>query len=87
MPHKFRRQEPIGPFITDFCCYESRLIVEVDGVQHLDAQDYDDRHDAFLESEGFSVLRVEAYDVMANLDWVLSHIQAALPPPKGEVSP
>ena len=34
---KFRRQEPIGPYIVDFVCYEHRLIVEVDGSQHLRA--------------------------------------------------
>ncbi len=31
---KFRRQEPIEHFIADFCCYEKRLIIELDGVGH-----------------------------------------------------
>ena len=34
---KFRRQFIIGSFIADFCCYEQRLIVELDGGQHAEA--------------------------------------------------
>jgi very-short-patch-repair endonuclease len=32
---RWRRQEPIGPFIADFVCYAAQLVVEVDGSQHL----------------------------------------------------
>ncbi len=39
---KFRRQVPIGPFIADFLSYEYRLVVEVDGSQHLESK-YDQR--------------------------------------------
>ena len=35
---KFVRQEPIGPYVTDFACRERRLIVEVDGGQHADSK-------------------------------------------------
>src|SRR6185295_2907037 len=31
---KFKRQQPIGPFIADFVCHERRLIIEADGGQH-----------------------------------------------------
>ena len=40
--HKFRRQQPIGPFIADFCCLSARLIIEVDGGQHT-AQTMEDQ--------------------------------------------
>jgi very-short-patch-repair endonuclease len=53
---KFRRQQPIGPFIVDFVCQERRLIVEVDGGQHADSIT-DDRRTAFLESKGYRLLR------------------------------
>jgi very-short-patch-repair endonuclease len=35
---RFRRLEPIGPFIADFACLPARLIVEVDGDTHTDKQ-------------------------------------------------
>jgi very-short-patch-repair endonuclease len=40
---KWRRQAPIGPFIVDFYCPAARLVVELDGSQHLDQTDYDER--------------------------------------------
>ena len=43
---KFRRQEPVGTYVPDFVCYESRLIVELDGGQHADDRAYDERRDA-----------------------------------------
>lgn len=36
--YKFRRQQPLGRYIADFVCFEQRLVIEVDGGQHLDAQ-------------------------------------------------
>ena len=35
---KFRRQFPIGPFVVDFCCYELRLVIELDGEVHAEPQ-------------------------------------------------
>jgi very-short-patch-repair endonuclease len=29
--HKFRRQQPLGPFIVDFVCLDARMVVEIDG--------------------------------------------------------
>ena len=50
----FRRQHAIGPYITDFCAPRRKLIIEVDGGQHLDQEEYDDDRTAFLESQGYS---------------------------------
>src|ERR1700761_4487090 len=47
---KFRRQQRIDPYIVDFVCFESRLIVEADGSQHIDNA-RDDRRDAFLKAQ------------------------------------
>jgi very-short-patch-repair endonuclease len=33
--YKFRRQEPIGGYIVDFVCQEKKIVIEVDGGQHL----------------------------------------------------
>ncbi|MGH7164602.1 MAG: endonuclease domain-containing protein, partial [Nitrospiraceae bacterium] len=54
---KIRRQQPIGPYIADFVCFERTLIVEVDGGQHADSQCDDSNRTAWLEAQGFHVLR------------------------------
>jgi very-short-patch-repair endonuclease len=38
---KFKRQFPIGPYITDFACVEHSLIIELDGGQHATQTAYD----------------------------------------------
>ena len=75
---KFRRQEPIARYIADFCCYEARLVVEVDGVQHGQSTDYDQARDAELAALGFETLRIPAWEVMANIDGVLQSVNAAV---------
>ncbi len=55
--YKFRRQVPIGPYIADFVCHSARLIVELDGSQHLDSR-ADTARDAWLGARGFTLLRV-----------------------------
>jgi len=77
---KFRKQQPIGPFIADFVCQEKRLIVEVDGSHHAESQT-DAARDAFLKGKGYRVLRVWNNDVTGNLSGVLTAILAALSDP------
>ena len=74
---KFRRQEPLGPYICDFVCYSHRLVVEVDGSQHLDDPN-DVERDRYLRRIGFRVVRVSSSDVMAHLDDVLEHVASAI---------
>ena len=64
---RFRRQYPLGEFFADFCCLEHQLIIEVDGGQHAQAQEYDHRRSKYLESLGFRVLRFWNTDVLTNL--------------------
>ena len=71
---KFRRQEPLGPYIVDFVCYEYRVIVEVDGVQHADSES-DVRRDAYLTGLGFRILRVWNSDVLYHLGSVIGRIE------------
>src|SRR5262245_8405518 len=54
---KFRRQHPIGPFIADFCCVERGLVVELDGGQHAEQIEADQRRTGFIERQGYRVLR------------------------------
>lgn len=78
---KFRRQKPIGRYIVDFVCHESRLIVEVDGGQHADRTAYDSGRDDWLREHGFRVLRFWNHDVLQQTEVVLEAIRlAALSP-------
>lgn len=54
---KFRRQHPIGPYFVDFVCWQRKLVIELDGGQHMDQASYDARRSHFLVSRGFTVLR------------------------------
>jgi very-short-patch-repair endonuclease len=78
--HKFRSQQPIGPYIADFVCQEQKLIIEADGSQHGDSKS-DARRDAFLASKGYHVLRFWNNDVTCNLTGVLEAIGAVLTTP------
>ena len=78
--HKFRRQQPIGPFIADFVCQQARLIVELDGSQHAE-NDRDRRRDEFLAGKGYRVLRFWNSDVVENQAGVLEAILAAVTGP------
>ncbi len=75
--HKFVRQLPIGPYTANFACRRARLIVEIDGSQHVD-NDRDRLRDDFLLSEGWSVLRMWNVDVLKDLASVCETILAAL---------
>jgi very-short-patch-repair endonuclease len=77
---KFRRQVPIGSYIMDFVSFERRLVVEIDGGQHAEAEsrDYDKQRTTWLKSRGFRVLRFWSDDVLTNLEGVLTRILDAL---------
>jgi very-short-patch-repair endonuclease len=100
-PHgaRFRRQAPIGNYIVDFAWLSARIVVEVDGATHEQAEvaARDERKDAFLRGEGFKVFRVNDNEIIANLAGAFSQIDAAIrgrlpsppptPPHKGEGGP
>ncbi|MEQ4573773.1 MAG: DUF559 domain-containing protein [Gammaproteobacteria bacterium] len=89
---KFRRQCPIGPYVVDFACLERRLVIELDGSQHLDCQ-ADSRRDAFLAGEGFAVLRFWNNEALATTDtvcgeiarWLAEHRPIPYRPPHGGI--
>ena len=60
--YKFKRQVVIDWYIVDFVNFDHRVIVEADGSQHLD-NDYDRKRDAYLRSQGFTVLRFWNNDI------------------------
>ena len=67
---KFRRQHPLGSFIVDFVCIEARLVIEVDGGQHGEWQPADEARTAWLNSQGYRVLRIWNNEVLQNIDGV-----------------
>lgn len=81
---KFRRQHIIGSYIADFICLKQNLIVEVDGSIHQlpENKDSDEERSAWLEAEGYTVVRFTNDEVLGKLDHVLEkiHEQLVAPP-------
>ncbi len=75
---KFRRQVPFPPYTVDFCCFEAKLIVEVDGSQHAERVKQDSIRTRRLEGDGFTVIRFWNNDVLKNIDGVLEAILTEL---------
>jgi len=74
---KFRRQHPIGPYVVDFVCLAHKLVVELDGGQH--ASDPNDlRRDAFLQRNGYRVLRFWNNEALSNTSVVCESILRAV---------
>jgi very-short-patch-repair endonuclease len=71
---KFRRQHPLGSYIADFACLAPRVVIELDGSQHQDQQDYDRRRDAFFREQGFDILRFSSNAPFLNLEGVVQAI-------------
>jgi len=84
---KLRRQHPVGPFIADFCCLEADLVIELDGGQHAAQRDADARRTAFLEAQGYRVLRFWDNEALANTSGVLGRIVEALGHPHPDPLP
>jgi len=77
---KFRRQQPVDSYIVDFCSFEKRLVVELDGGQHT--QEKDSKRTEYLEKSGFRVIRVWDNEIINNLESVLEYLrQQILTPP------
>jgi very-short-patch-repair endonuclease len=76
--HKFRRQFPIEPYIVDFVCLELKLIIELDGGQHADQQNYDQQRTLFLGKRGFKVIRFWNNEMCENNEGVLEAIRLAI---------
>jgi len=76
---KFRRQFPIDPFVADFCCWEIRLVLELDGPIHDEPQPVarDRERDAFLRGSGFTILRFPNERVFGDASGVIAEILAA----------
>ena len=79
---KFRRQVAIGPYIADFFCAETQLIIEIDGSQHFetDGQKADQKRTNWLEANGIRILRFDNHEVLTNIEGVCARIAEAARP-------
>jgi very-short-patch-repair endonuclease len=73
---KFRHQHPVGKYFLDFFCYEASLVVEVDGEIHGRGNhpELDAIRDEWLRSQNVRILRINASDVLRDLEAVVLHI-------------
>jgi len=71
---KFRRQHPVGKYILDFACTDVKLAIEVDGGQHNELQNQDNERTAWLETQGWKVLRFWNNEVLQNIEGVLEQV-------------
>src|SRR4051794_3415739 len=76
--YKFRRRFPIGRYIVDFACLEKRLVIELDGSQHVAQVEYDARRTEWLEAQGFRVFRFWDYQSFEDWDGIEEVIGRAL---------
>ena len=72
--YKFRRQVVIEPYIVDFVCFEKKLVVELDGGQHLLQKNEDKLREEYLKKKGYSILRFWNDDVLLKTENVTEHI-------------
>ncbi len=80
---KFRRQHPVGPYVTDFAHVAGALVIEADGATHSSPEgvEHDRRRDAYLRARGWRILRVRNEDIYADVARVVEEIVRRLPPP------
>ena len=76
---KWRHQTVLKPYIADFTSRSAMLIVEADGDTHGTTEEYDARRTAYLERQGWRVLRFSNIEIMSNIEGVLTVLKAALP--------
>jgi very-short-patch-repair endonuclease len=78
MGAKFRRQHPLGPYVLDFFCVETGLIIECDGAPHFPRPRKDVIRDAWFHQQGYSILRFNNSCILKKTDFVLEIIRREL---------
>lgn len=74
----FRRQHAIGNYIVDFVSIKEKLIIELDGSQHLEQEAYDIERTRYLEAKGYKVIHFWNNDVLNDINGVFRAIELAL---------
>ncbi len=78
--YKFRRQHPVAGYIPDFVCLEKKLIVEIDGEYHSEAEQklFDAAREKWLHEYGYSLVRFSNAEIKYSLPTVLQKITVEL---------
>ena len=78
--YHFRRQHPIGDYITDFICLKKKLVIEVDGGYHSEPmqQQNDQMRTEYLENKGYTVIRFKNEEINNDRDMVIMRIKEQL---------
>ena len=77
-PIRFSRQKILGKYIADFYSAEAKLVIELDGSQHFEADslEKDAERTAFLENYGLKIIRIPNNEISQNFRGVCEHIDA-----------
>ena len=75
---KFHRQHPIGPYIANFAYYSAKLVIELDGGQHAEREQYDRKRSEVLKREGWRVLRFWNLDVLRDPESIVETVLAVV---------
>ncbi len=82
----FRRQHAVGKYIPDFSSPKAKLIIELDGSQHLEQEQYDEERTKYLESQGYKVIRFWNNAVIKDIESVIRAILFAMESPASKES-
>ena len=74
----FRRQHAIGNYIPDFVSIKKKLIIKLDGSQHLEQSEYDAERSRYFKSLGYRVVRFWNNQVENEINGVIRAIEFAL---------
>ena len=79
-PVRFSRQKVLGKYIADFYSAEAKLVIELDGSQHYDADEMrkDAERTVFLESYGLTVIRIPNNEITGNFRGVCEYLDAVI---------
>ena len=77
---KFGREYPIPPYTADFCCIALKLVIEIDGENHMteEGRHHDQQRDRILSEKGYQVLRIPGYEVLRDAAGVRHRIESAI---------
>ena len=78
--YKFKRQVLIGNYIVDFLCPEKNLIIEIDGGQHNEFDNFleDEKRTKYLKNNGYRIIRFWNNEIRENIESVCEVIKENL---------